>query len=313
MSQRPLVSVIVPSYNSAHLVADAVDSVLAQTYPHVELIVVDDGSKDDTRQVLARYGERLRYVHQENRGLSGARNTGIGHARGELLAFLDADDKWLPEKLSRQVEALLANPRAAFAHTEVLYWDSQTGAAESRPKERHEFTGACYRRLFAGNQIIVSTALVRRERLEKVGLFDEAIRRPSTQDYDAWLRLARHAEVVYVPEPLVYYRVHAANASKNAVMMLEDELYVIEKALREDPSLVREVGRRGVKNRFFGIYSGIGFRNYERGNREEARRAFAQALGYRPSSYPVLKLWLATALPAPVVRGFQRLKQACSF
>jgi glycosyltransferase involved in cell wall biosynthesis len=312
MSQHPLVSVIVPSYNSAHLVRDAVDSVLAQTYPATELIVVDDGSRDETRQVLARYGDRLQYVHQENRGLSGARNTGIAHARGELLAFLDADDKWHPDKLTRQVEALCANPRAAFAHVEVLYWDSETGLVEPRDKGRNEFAGNCYRRLFAGNRIIVSTALVRRDCLEKVGTFDEAIRRPSTQDYDLWLRLARHHEVVYVPEPLTYYRVHATNASKNAVMMLEDELYVVEKALREDPSIPQLFGRAAVRDRLFGIHSAIGFRNYERGNRVEARRAFARALRYRPTCLPVLKLWLATALPAPFVRGFRRLKQVCS-
>src|SRR5690242_14754403 len=106
----PLVSVVIPAYNYGRFVGEAVDSVLAQSYPHVETIVVDDGSQDDTRERLAHYGNRIRYIYQQNQGLPAARNTGIRHSSGELIAFLDADDTWHPRKLEIQVRCLTDRP-----------------------------------------------------------------------------------------------------------------------------------------------------------------------------------------------------------
>src|SRR4051812_26302017 len=116
MDTGPLVSVVIATYNSGRFVGQAVRSVLAQTYRPFEIVVVDDGSTDDTAGVLAGYRDGVRYVYQENRGPAAARNRGIAEAAGELVAFLDADDEWHPEKLSRQWEALSASPRAGLVH-----------------------------------------------------------------------------------------------------------------------------------------------------------------------------------------------------
>ena len=113
-----LISVVIPTYNYGHFVTEAVDSVLAQTYRHYEVVVVDDGSTDDTRARLAPYGDRIRYIHQENQGLSAARNTGIRAARGGVIGLLDSDDKWHPRKLETQAAFLrLTGPPQAFART----------------------------------------------------------------------------------------------------------------------------------------------------------------------------------------------------
>lgn len=117
MQPAPLVSVIIPSYNAARYAAEAVASVLAQTYPRREIIFINDGSTDDTEEMLAPYLGKIRYVRQSNQGLSATRNRAIALARGELLAFLDADDVWRPEKLARQVYCLTENPRIGLVHT----------------------------------------------------------------------------------------------------------------------------------------------------------------------------------------------------
>src|SRR2546423_6262072 len=126
MNDKPLISVIIPSYNSAHFVAHAVQSALGQTYQPLEVIVVDDGSTDGTRWILDTYMEQIHYVYQANKGLPGARNTGIRHAQGEFLAFLDADDEWHSGKLSAQVPLLCADRRVALVHSDLTYLDVST-------------------------------------------------------------------------------------------------------------------------------------------------------------------------------------------
>jgi len=137
------VSVIIPAYNGAAFLPEAIDSVLAQDYEPLEILVVDDGSTDDTHDVLRPYAPRIRYFYQENRGPSAARNLGIERARGDLIAFLDADDRWLPGKLAAQVAALGTQSAAALVHTDVLFWDPTRGSRE-RPRRprRHEYVGA---------------------------------------------------------------------------------------------------------------------------------------------------------------------------
>src|SRR5918993_3738999 len=110
----PLVTVVIPCYNQAHFLTEAIESVLSQSYPNFEVVVVDDGSTDDTSEVASRYPQKVRLIRQENRGLAGARNTGIGHARGEYLVFLDADDRLLPKALEVGIEQLEAHPECAF-------------------------------------------------------------------------------------------------------------------------------------------------------------------------------------------------------
>src|SRR5438093_5486172 len=238
MSDQPLISVIIPSYNSAHFVLQAVQSALEQTYSPVEVIVVDDGSTDDTRERLVPQNGRIRYVYQSNGGPSKARNRGIKEAQGDLIAFLDADDRWLPEKLQKQWKSLQGNPDACLVHTDLyrLYEPSGTIGHKYHDRKRL-FSGYCYSEFFWTNEVILSTVLVTRQCLEKMGGFDEEIRRASTEDLDLWIRIARHFPLSYVDEPLVLYREHLTNASRNHRILLENEYYVLAKALQEDPAL----------------------------------------------------------------------------
>ena len=150
MNFRPLVSVIIPSYNAARYVAEAVASALAQTYQPLEIILINDGSTDDTEEVILPYVGKVRYFYQPNRGLSVTRNRAIALARGELIAFLDADDVWLPEKLARQVDCLTQNPRVGLVHTNYVKLYADTGIR--LPRNTPDITdGRCYTRLALGN------------------------------------------------------------------------------------------------------------------------------------------------------------------
>jgi glycosyltransferase involved in cell wall biosynthesis len=236
-----LVSVIVPSYNSAAFVCDAVQSALAQTYPHVEVIVVDDGSTDNTREVLAPYAERITYVFQKNKGLPGARNTGIERARGAMLAFLDADDQWTDTKLAEQVPVLLSDPEIGLVHTDLQFFDAATGRRYYEPRRRERLTGRCYAQLLMGNQVTPSTVLARTEAVIAVGCFDETLT-SGCEDWDLWLRLARHHSFGYLPAQSTIYRLHGNNMTRKALQMHQAVLYVVEKALRNDPELAELVG-----------------------------------------------------------------------
>jgi glycosyltransferase involved in cell wall biosynthesis len=308
MSTRPVISAIIATYNRAALVTQAVESVLTQAYRPLEVIVVDDGSTDDTARALARYGDAVRYVYQENRGPAAARNRGIAEASGEVFAFLDADDLWHPEKLRKQWEVLAANPQAGLVHTDVDYWDELRKTKYRRTGPRPDGQGACYPRFFWRNPVTLSTVLLRRSCLQQVGGFDEAIRRPSTEDYDLWFRIARHFPFAYLDEPLVTYRLHGSNAVNNSLTIRQAELYVVLKALRTDPDLHDLIGRAGVRRRLYDLFFDVGYHRYALGQYREAHPYFWRALGCVPTSRLALLHWLTTFLPTVMINRIRWLK-----
>ena len=274
------------------------------------MIVVNDGSTDETPQILERYQGRIVAITQENRGLSGARNRGIAAAGGNLVAFLDADDVWLPEKLEKQIECLNEHPRAGLVHSAALVWNHETGVQGVRSNGNlDQVAGACYEEFFTLNRVTVSTMVVRRECLAKVGIFDEDIRRPTTQDWDLCFRIARYHELAYIDEPLILYRVHESNATKRYLDMVEDILYVLQKALRSDVNLRRKLGRAVVNDRLFEVSFEIGRLHRDAGRSAAARRHFLQALRHRPSCLLAWYLWVRNSLPPVVVRTLKGLKR----
>ena len=304
---RPLVSVVIPTYNHGGYVTGAVDSVLQQSYRPLELVVVDDGSTDGTEKLLQPYGSRIRYLYQENRGVAAARNLGIARSSGELVAFLDADDRWLPDKLEAQVAALAARPEAGLGYTNAYLWDPPREVDErSLRLGRPEFDGRCYARLFWSGGICLSSVMVWRTCLARVGVFDETLRGASVEDYDLLWRVARQFEFVYLAPPLVLYRTRPAHETRTAAR-LQDELYVIGKRLREDPELRTLIGSRGIRRRLFRLWSDLGHLRLEAGALPEARRAFREAARQEPARLPVWGLWLGLRLPP---RTFMRLRRA---
>lgn len=212
-----MISVVIPTFNRAGLLRHALDSVLTQTFRDVEIIVVDDGSTDDTRGVVRSYGQRVRYIYQDNQGRGAARNTGVLAAQGDYIAFLDSDDIWYPDHLQRLVDYLQANPDAEFLHglLDVLNEDGTKSFHESKKLERlyrraakRKFT---YTNLLRSCLIFSSTVLVKKTLFERVGLYDARLR--LLEDVEWYLRAARVTRLHYLDgPPLASYRLHGENA-----------------------------------------------------------------------------------------------------
>lgn len=228
----PLVSVVIPNYNYARYLRQAIDSVLAQTYPAVEIIVVDDGSKDDSQAVLDEYDGRIRAIRQPNKGVSAARNNGIRASTGEAIAFLDSDDVWDARKLELQM-GRFERAEVGLVHCGLEYVDSQgrtlsidMGGAEGDILERH----ALFRTPTVRSG---STALVRRSCFDRVGLFDEAL--STSADWDMWRRVGGVCKVAMVQEALVKYRLHDGAMHRNLSAFERDMLHAFARMF-DDPT-----------------------------------------------------------------------------
>lgn len=234
----PRVSVVIPAYNAAWCIRRAIDSVLGQTEQSFELIVVDDGSLDGTAEILATYGDALRVVAKQNGGLSSARNAGIGAAMGELVAFLDADDWWQPDKLARQVELMARQPDLVFCSTQTAV---QTPEGESLPTWRCACNeGPTLAAIFHTNAYVAgsgSAVMARRWALEKLGGFDETLR--SLEDIDMWMRLAAIGEYACVDAPLTTIVKRADSMSGNLDVMRASAIAVMKKNRKLLPPSLR--------------------------------------------------------------------------
>lgn len=230
-SDQPLVSVIITCYNIRNYVAAAIHSVIVQTYVHHEIIVVDDGSTDGTVEMLRHHpaSNRFTLLNKENGGPSSARNFGIAQSKGEVIAFLDGDDQWEPDKLQTQVDVFMHHPAAGLIFTDFSTF-TETGVMVTG-KNRSMFAhleAVPYPFLVSRNNFIYpSTVMIRRSVVELCGGFDESLRGP--EDLDLWLRVARQYPILGLHESLTRIRLHLSNISSNIPVMLEHERTVIEK------------------------------------------------------------------------------------
>jgi glycosyltransferase involved in cell wall biosynthesis len=231
----PKVSVVIPNYNQTRFISAAIQSLLEQTYPSFEIIVVDDGSADNCREVVAGFGRRVRYIWQENQGLGGARNTGIRAAKGEFIGLLDADDQWLPSFLETMVSLTAGYPKAA-----VYYCCAHAMDADGRELPQ-QFGGpprspeAMHRTLLRANFLIPSTILMRKAIVVEAGLFEQKLQSiHGCEDWDLWLRLLPEHSFVGTSAPLVLYRLHDSTLSANPAGMQRAVRAVIEKHFGPD-------------------------------------------------------------------------------
>ena len=230
----PKVSVVIPAYNAMNYLPKTLNSVLQQTFSDFEVLIIDDGSTDHLQAWVAQNitDPRVRLITQANQGLSGARNTGIANAQGEYVAFLDADDLWEPTKLEKQVDYLDNNSTVGLVYNWIALID-----AEGNPTGRimgGNIEGDVLEEILQRNIIDCPSVLVRRKCFETVGMFDITLR--SVEDWDMWIRIAGHYPLAVIKEPLVYYRQHSSNMSKNWRVMEQAFHQVIEKSFQSVPS-----------------------------------------------------------------------------
>jgi glycosyltransferase involved in cell wall biosynthesis len=200
--KNPLISVIIPTYNRGWIIKEAIDSVLAQEYINYELIVVDDGSTDDTHDILNSYQKNFLVLRQNNKGVSAARNRGFAAASGRFIAFLDSDDTWLPQKLSRQVDFFQSNPDALICQTEEIWIRNNVRV---NPKKRHKKpSGMIFEPSLSLCLVSPSAVMIKKNLFEEVGIFDETL--PACEDYDLWLRVSCRHPVHLIDTPLIIKR-----------------------------------------------------------------------------------------------------------
>jgi glycosyltransferase involved in cell wall biosynthesis len=245
----PLVSVIIPTYNRAYIVGYAIASATTQTYKNVEVIVVDDGSTDKTAEVVAQFGNKVKYLYKANGGVSSARNVGINSCGGELIAFLDSDDEWLPDKLDKQVNYLSDNPDFGMVLCDCCLIDSNRqnmGRVTRRidlPKD-----GYILNDVLLKPYLIPSSVLIRKEALNDVGYFDEALR--TAEDMDLFLRISRKYKIGLINEPLFNYTRGNDGLSDQGDHDLI--VFVIERFIN---SLLSNINGTIVKKALFHAYS----------------------------------------------------------
>ncbi|NLI80064.1 MAG: glycosyltransferase family 2 protein [Deltaproteobacteria bacterium] len=338
-----LVSVIIPTYNRSRLCRQAAESVLSQTYPKVEILIVDDGSQDDTRDVVSMLDDRVHYIRQDNAGVSAARNRGLLAAKGEYIAFLDSDDLWLPWKLEAQVSLLKRCPNAGMVWTDMVAVDeSGTPLFEAylrrmyeayrsftpekhfsrswdigdvwqdcpaRWRKRKCYQGDIFSWMFMGNLVHTSTVLLRRERLEKVGFFDVTLLR-SGEDYDFHARTCRVGDVAFMDFPTIHYRIGAADQltqSEHMVWIARNNLTTVLKMLDSTHGEIA-LPRRLFRARMASAYAWVGISEFSE-NRAAARRHLWKSLAWFPFQPRTAAYLFLAIMPLPFTAALISLKR----
>lgn len=285
------VSVIIPTYNYGRFIGEAVESALSQTLRPAEVIVVDDGSTDDTEEVVRGFGDAVRYIKQENAGVSAARNRGVAESSGQYIAFLDADDIWEPEKLEKQMAKFADDPKIGLVHCGMREFDAETGETVRLHTEGGEGWVADDLLLWERPVIVGpgGTVVVTRKAFAEAGGFDSRMK--CGEDWDFCYRVAREYKVGFVAEPLVKYRGHAAAAHHNVREMEHGMALFYKKAFAVGGDILR-LKRRAMGN-FHRVLAGSYFRA---GMYRDFARNAALSIWNRPSGvgyflkYPLRKI-----------------------
>jgi glycosyltransferase involved in cell wall biosynthesis len=300
-----------------------VEAVLTQTFRDYEIIVVDDGSTDDTGEVLRRFAGAIRILRQSNQGPAAARNAGIAQARGTFICFLDADDLWMPDKLARQIDFMAQHPEIGLLFADATEW---SGASIQKPSILATMTFGtdaksqvplqdAFRKLLIENFIPTSSVMIRKECFATAGLFDVAL--PNAEDREMWLRIAAHFPIACLPQVLARKRSHGANISLRTEIALRSRIHVWRQCRQRFPALAAAA----VYDQLLAVtYHELGYIHLEKGEGRDARRCAraslrcaVRAVARTGSSFPY-RWFLAIALiPLSFVRWrvVQVLVQAC--
>lgn len=303
----PRVSVVIPTYNSAAFLEEAIQSVLGQTYSDFEVVVIDDGSTDGTEYVVRSFGDRVSYLKQDNRGVSAARNHGIHKSQGNYVAFLDSDDFWLPGKLAEQIPLLDRDAELGLVYSDWRVTSEKGVLEPSYLSNLAPASGYVFDELVRSGFILTSGTVVRRSCLDDVGDFDETL--SIAQDYDLWLRICYRWKIALVNKPLVIKRSWDGSLSSNLPKTAAERIVSFEKALKNYPDMTPP-SRRRVRRQLAINYWDVGYDHFDRMLLKEARKNFVLSLTHDWTNRRTLAYLAASCLPAPVVRVGKAVKRA---
>lgn len=290
------VSVIIPVYNGEKFIENAIVSVLNQKGVNFELIVIDDGSVDTTITVVNKYSDQLKLIKKNNEGVSKARNVGLKHAQGKYIAFLDADDVFLPGKLLKQVSALSSTDGAVLCHSNMGNID-ENGNLLDKPVMQHEMddppeSGYVLKNLFNWNFIFTSSVVVRRNVFSKAGGFNEQL--SYAEDYELWLRISCYGKIIYLNEILLNYRIHENSASNKEHKMVIGRLLARDIFLKSNANYTDFLSPEYIKKTIIRHASDFSYPLYKLGKSKEAKMLLKIGLRHAPTSLMLWKMYAAT-------------------
>jgi GT2 family glycosyltransferase len=306
---QPLVSVIIPAFNVAAWIGETIQSVLRQSYRPIEVIVVDDGSTDDTALVAGKFGNALTYLRQPNAGVGAARNTGFKASRGDLIAFVDADDLWLPGKLEEQVALLKSKPEFGWVYTDAFIVDHTAGKVLDRVGRTHSLPdGDIAGSLLLNNFIACPTPLIRRSLLARVGGFDERRSLTVAADWLMWLRLAVDSPAGCVRTVLASVRSHPASMTGTMDLQAtyDGKVAVIDQVVALRPRDLTPLRSRAVSN----VQIGMGQWMVRRGDMARARSMFRAAVREDPTNTKATLHFLGSLLPRGILELTLKIRKA---
>ena len=286
MAKAPAVSVVIATYNRANLIGETLDSILAQDFQDFELIVIDDGSSDNTREIIAPYRSRVRYVYQPNRGPSAARNRGVELAAGNWISIQDSDDLAAPDHLSVLYDGVRRRPDCAMVFANGAY----LGGAEHNRRtiiptaksRRLSEAGVGIGDLFDKSLVRLQAALIATQAYRELGGHDESLR--ICMDLDLSFRLIMRFPVAYLDRVVFFYRKHEGNIGRNEELRLTENIRVIEALIRNYPEAVQILGRRSISRRLAYRYYRLAKGRWQRRETASASAALAEALRLRPAN-----------------------------
>ena len=283
-SQYPLVSVIIPVYNGEKYIVETIESVIDQTYKNIEIIIINDGSTDNSFTKIKPYliMKNIKYFEHENRGVAASRNVGIRESLGDLISFLDQDDLWLAEKIEKQVKLMKENKEFALVHSKIGFIN-ENGNRIKPLWEHPGISGYCFKEMFSSNKIAMLTVLVKRECIIEAGMFDEKI--AITDDYDLWLKITYNNPIGYIDEPIALYRSHGRNTSMNVDAFKKYELQVLQNILIRFPEIKEIIDDNIIKLRLFSVMIELCKISKKTGNNDDYNKFSKLAFQTLPLKY----------------------------
>jgi glycosyltransferase involved in cell wall biosynthesis len=302
------VSVILPCFNGSHWVSKAIESVLAQSNKHFELVIVNDGSTDNSEEVIAPYlrDKRIHYVCQKNSGFSAAINRGIRESSKPLIGFIGQDDMWLPEKLELQMKYLSIHKDVHLVYSDYYSIDSderilrmtKTKRPDTRSKQQ------LVTQLFLNNFIGFETVLVKRSCFDEVGFFDENM--IGFSDHDMWLRIVGSYNIAHLDLPLVKKRKHSLQLSTtNIESVLEDEFQLVEKAISFYPFL-----KKVEQKKLSSLHYALGLALLRKGNIKEAKQELLKTIRFQPYKLKAIAAYIAPTIYSFALKYYQKISNA---
>ncbi len=302
-----LITVVIPAYNAADRIIECLSSVWSQPGVTTEVIVIDDGSIDNLEGTVQTFcGDSLRYFRQNNAGPAAARNRGILEAKGKYIAFLDADDVWLPGKLAKQLAVLQENPEVALCFTDMMHFENGNKIHHSYLHEKKYFSltsGWVYKKLLQQCFIFTPSVMVRSQVLNELGSFNESLK--IGEDYELWLRIARTYQVAFIDEPLLIRHRHGGNITANTGLYIHSLIRMYEMELKYNAA--NRANQKIIFNSLAELYFNLGYFLFAEASFPEARKAFFRSFSYKPN-IESFRLLICSCLPSSLKKFLRRVR-----